>query len=219
MQFYQNSLFIGDSQIRNLGNYFRKLRKKDTEFFPEVKCYGEYSLQMRMLARKDPLSNSVQLTYKGRDATLTSIAIAEKPCKIFILIGLNDRIYEHTDRADSYIDKIMELRDIYFADTEIYFLALTPVTNKMKPKVRDAINAYNAWLEGKCAAVGAVYMDVTAGLKDEEGWLIRKITTDAETHLNGDGFDILIRNLLDYAQAQYEAGTWIPEQQEGGQET
>lgn len=213
MSFYDQSLIIGDSQMRNLGNYMRRKRNKDPEFFPGVKCYGEYSLQMRRLAQKNPDSDpdAIQLTYKGRAATLTGIAKTEKPRNVFILIGLNDRIYLHVDRADGYIDRIAALRDEYFAETRLYFIALTPVTKKWKQSTRDAIAAYNEWLEEKCGQIGAEYMDMNAGLADENGCLRREITTDNESHLNADGFDIFVQNLLDYAQAQYEAGLWNPD--------
>ncbi len=211
MSFYDSSLFVGDSQIKNFGNYLRKLRKKDPECFPTTKCYGAYSLQMRMLARKSPTSgNDVQLSYKGRNATLTSIAKAEKPRNVFIMIGLNDRIFDHVDRADRYIDQIMELRDEYFPETRIWFLSITPVTNKRKAKDRDKINEYNEWLKEKCSRIDADYMDICAGLTDEDGWMPKNITTDADCHFNDKGFDIFIGNLLDFAQAQYEAGLWEP---------
>ena len=48
MSFYDRTLIVGDSQMRNLGNYMRKIRTDDPDFFPGVKCYGEYSLQMRL---------------------------------------------------------------------------------------------------------------------------------------------------------------------------
>ena len=213
MSFYDQSLIVGDSQMRNLGNYMRRKRSKDPEFFPGVKCYGEYSLQMRRLARKDPDSDpdAIQLTYKGRAATLTGIARAENPRNVFILIGLNDRIYLHVDRADGYIDRIVALRDECFAETRLYFIALTPVTAKWKQSTRDAIAAYNEWLKEKCGQIGVEYMDMNAGLVDENGCLRREITTDNESHLNADGFDIFVQNLLDYAQAQYEEGLWNPD--------
>lgn len=212
MKFYDSSLFVGDSQIKNFGNYLRKLRKKDENSFPTTKCYGAYSLQMRMLARKSPLdTNDVQLTYKGRNATLTSIAKAENPRNVFIMIGLNDRIYDHIDRADRYIDQILELRNEYFPETRIWFLSITPVTNKRKAKERDKINQYNDWLKEKCEQIDATYMDIRAGMTDEDGWMPKSITTDADCHFNDKGFDILIANLLDFAQAQYEAGLWKPE--------
>ena len=212
MKFYDSSLFVGDSQIKNLGNYFRKLRKKDPEFFPTTKCYGAYSLQMKRLAQKSPTSNAndVQLTYKGRNATLTSIAKAENPRNVFIMIGLNDRIYDHMDRAERYFDQILELRNEYFPETRIWFLSITPVTNKRKEKERDKINQYNDWLREKCEQSDATYLDIRAGLTDEDGWMPKSITTDADCHFNDKGFDIFIGNLLDIAQAQYEAGLWEP---------
>ena len=213
MSFYDQSLIIGDSQMRNLGNYIRRKRNGDPGFFPGVRCYGEYSLQMRRLAQKDPDPNpdAIQLTYKGRTATLTGIAMAENPRNVFILIGLNDLIFQHIDRADNYIDRIVALRDEYFPETSLFFMSLTPVTAKRTQKQRDEIAAYNAWLEEKCGKIRAEYMDITAGLTDEQGWMPKEITADNDSHLNADGFDIFVRNLLDYAQARYEQGQWVPD--------
>ncbi len=213
MSFYDQSLIIGDSQMRNLGNYMRRKRNGDPGFFPGVRCYGEYSLQMRRLAQKDPDPNpdAIQLTYKGRTATLTGIAMAENPRNVFILIGLNDLIFQHIDRADNYIDRIVALRDEYFPETSLFFMSLTPVTAKRTRKQRDEIAAYNAWLEKKCGKIRAEYMDITAGLTDEQGWMPQEITADNDSHLNADGFDIFVRNLLDYAQVRYEQGLWVPD--------
>lgn len=213
MSFYDRTLIVGDSQMRNLGNYMRKIRTDDPDFFPGVKCYGEYSLQMKMLSWKNTVSDpdAVQLIYKGHVASLTEIAMAEKPEKILILIGLNDLIFEHLDRAGRYVDRIIALRDEYFPETRLFFLSLTPVTAKRTQKQRDEIAAYNIWLEEKCGQVDAEYMDVTAGLTDANGCLPREITTDNDSHLNAEGFGIFVRNMLDYAQARYEEGLWVPD--------
>ena len=213
MQFYENSIFVGDSQIRNMGNHIRKIRQDDPDYFPGVRFFGAYSYQMKKLSWRHITSDpdDAELTYKGNDATLTDIAIKERPCNVFILVGLNDLIFEHLDRAGRYVDRILALRDEFFPETNIYFLSLTPVTDKRTAKIRDEITAYNAWLEGKCAEVNATYIDITAGLTDADGWLPRAITTDADSHLNAEGFAIFMDNLLDYAQAQYESGLWTPQ--------
>ena len=130
---------------------------------------------------------------------------------ILILIGLNDLIFEHLDRAGRYVDRIIALRDEYFPETRLFFLSLTPVTAKRTQKQRDEIAAYNIWLEEKCGQADAEYMDVTAGLTDANGCLPREITTDNDSHLNAEGFGIFVRNMLDYAQARYEEGLWVPD--------
>ncbi len=214
MQFYDRSLIVGDSQVRNLGNYLRRQRGSNPDFFPGLKCYGEYSLQMRMLALEKPLDDgkTVELNYKGRKATLAGIAKAEQPHNIFLMIGLNDRIYANRDRAENYIRRIIALRDAGFPDTDLYFMSILPVTDKWKQKYRDEISTYNEWLCELCEQEEKVYyMDVRAGLADENGCLPKKITTDAESHLNADGFAILVQNLLDFAQIRYEEGFWIPD--------
>ena len=108
------------------------------------------------------------------------------------------------------------LRDEEFPETDLYFLSMTPVTSKWRESRRDAIVAYNEWLKETCEQTDRVfYMDIRAGLTDEEGCLPKKLTTDAESHLNADGFDILVRNLLDYAQARYEEDAWKPAEPSG----
>ena len=61
-------------------------------------------------------------------------------------------------------------------------------------------------------------MDLAAGLKDEDGFLPASLSSDGQYHLNKDGNDILARELLDFAQAEYEAGRWIPAEKNGTEE-
>ena len=213
MQYYDNTLFVGDSVMRLFGNYVKDRRTDNPAFFPGIKFYSAYNYQMVNMTRENIAGgDAVELTYKGSRATLREIMQKENRDKVFIMIGLNDRIYAHLDRAERYIDRLTGLRDKYAPGVRIGFFSLTPVTRNVGEKNRDLISAYNTWLEEKCAATGALYIDVASRIRDGEGWLPGSLSRDHEYHLNDEGNALWAEAMLDFAQAQYEAGLWAPEE-------
>ena len=215
MTYYDHTLFVGDSLIRMFRNYVKDMQKKDPGFFPGIKFYSSYSYQLRSASREYVNSSSSEktnLTYKGSDATFSEILKGEKPEKVFLLAGLNDKIHEHLDWAESCVDKIMAIVEKRSPSTQMYFFSLTPVTQSVENKrhIREKFDDYNAWLAEKCQSVGAIYVDIATALKDENGLLPRAISSDGEYHLNEQGNAIWAQALLDYAQAQYDLGLWVP---------
>ena len=136
-----------------------------------------------------------------------------KPEKVFILAGLMDVINVHIDRADRYVDRIMALAREYDPGVQVYFFSMTPVTKKADDRrdMRESIDDYNVWLAQKCAEAGAVYVEIAASLKGEDGLLPGELSHDGLYHLNDAGNARWVRALLDFAQAQYDAGAWTPE--------
>ena len=212
MTYYDRSLFVGDSLIVMFRNYVRETQKSDPDYFAGIKFYGAYNYQLRTAAAEKVGNGTsrVDLKYKGRSATMGQIMEAEQPARVFILAGMNERIHAHLDWAENYIDRIMALRDKYSPDTEICFFSLTPVRAKIGMTRQQKHDAYNVWLEEKCAQAGAVYIDIASGLKDEDGLMTKGISSDGEFHLNDKGNAIWAAELLDFAQSRYEAGLWTP---------
>ncbi len=210
MTYYDHSLFVGDSVVRMFRNYIKDVQKKDPTYFSGIKFFSAYNYQLFTATMERTNSHRVNLTYKGSDATFAEIMNAEKPDRVFILAGLNERIHIHIDRANNYLPKIMALRDKYSPETEISFLSLTPVTQKVGAKRQQGHDEYNIWLEKKCAEIGAAYIDISSRLKDETGFLPKRISNDGEYHLSTSGNAIFAQELLDYAQSQYDAGLWVP---------
>ncbi len=210
--YYDRSIFTGDSVICLFRNYVKEIRNSDAAYFPGVKFYCAYSYQLQTASMEYVSSNSerVHLTYKGSKATLAEIMKKEKPAKVFIHAGLNEYIHKHIDRAENYINKIMALRDKCSPDTQIFFLSLTPVTKKVGNPRQELHDQYNVWLSQKCAEAGAIFIDITTPVKDEDGFLAKNLSRDNEYHLNNKGNAIFAQTLLDFAQAQYEAGLWEP---------
>ena len=76
----------------------------------------------------------------------------------------------------------------------------------------------NETVRQECESLGISYVDLASGLKNENGLLPEKYCADGLVHLNDDGYEIFARELLDYAQAEYENGNWTPAQAETGEE-
>ena len=213
VSFYDESLFIGDSQIRMLRNYIAPLQKENPAFFRDVHFYTAYNYQMGTAAMDQVVSSRVNLTYKGMERTMYYIASRYQPPRLFFLAGMNDRIAFHVDRGMKYVDRIMEHMAKYCPDTKMYFFSLPPITEKFEKKehAREKMDAYNEMLAAKCEEVGAGYVEIASALKGENGFMLPGISSDGETHFNDEGNKIWVQRMLDYAQEQYEAGLWTPE--------
>ena len=212
--YYNDSLFIGDSVIRMLRNYLNPRMKKDPEYFKGVRFFAEYNFRLSTAA-SEKLSTSektVNLVYKGKNRTMYQIAEIFKPPKIILLLGCNDSLHKKMEAGLENVRKIVTLMPEYSEGTQVIFLPLPPVTQKYeKRKHCKAIwEEFNERLKGVCEETGALFIDTTAVLTDEEGFMKKGISSDGEYHLNESGNALVVETLLDFAQEQYEAGVWKP---------
>ncbi len=208
--YYDNSLFVGDSLMVGFRLYVRGEQAKRPAYFAGVKFYAVDSYLLHSASTENVSGAGPELRFNGNNVTLAWLMRREQPRRVFILAGLNDDIHNHTDRADRYIDRIMALRDKYAPGAEICFFTLLPVTQRVGPDRQRRQDAYNAWLAGKCAAVGAVCVDIAAGLKGTDGFLPKDFCRDGKFHLSRQGNAVWAQELLDFAQSRYEASLWDP---------
>ena len=79
-----------------------------------------------------------------------------------------------------------------------------------KPLSASDENLLARTLAEKCPEVGAHFIDIATNLKGEDGLMKKGISHDGEYHLNEQGNAIWAQALLDFAQAQYDLGLWVP---------
>ena len=84
-------------------------------------------------------------------------------------------------------------------------------------KCQERFDLVNETVSKECEALGIRYVDLATGLKDESGLLPVKYCADGLCHLNDAGYEIFAQELLDFAQAEYEAGRWAPAEGSGTQ--
>ena len=227
MTYFDDTMFVGDSQLAKFRNYVKKQWKEKEWFFSNVDFRVENSYKFRFIAYKTIPSGELKYAHlhdEGNKVTLYYIVGKVKPARIFILAGINDALttdYKNengVERAMRYVRGGTELIREASPDTKIYFITQMPVTKNYvqgsnhSKAVTERWNAINDAIAAESEELGITLVDLAYGLKDENGLLPAKYCADGLCHLNDAGYEIFAQELLDFAQAEYEAGNWIPAQ-------
>ena len=237
MTYYTDTVFAGDSQVAKFRNFVKVKRKDDPDYFAGVDFRAANSYKFRYVTyKKLEESEGAHLTDGGSKVTLYTIAKKVQPKRLFLLAGLNDAFTtDYTqkrhgkdetgyDRAARYVREMTELIRSVSPDTQIYIISQMPVTKDFvqgSHKGKDAQERFdlvNETVRQECEALGIRYVDLATGLKGENGLLPPAYCSDGLVHLNDEGYEIFARELLDFAQAEYEAGNWVPAAAEAGEE-
>jgi len=231
MTFFDNSMFVGDSQMAKFRNFVKRRWSEDPGFFRNVDFRAENSYKFRFVGYKSiPAAEKhyVHLTDGGEDTTLYEIVKKKHPQKLFVLAGLNDALTtDYTmarqgrdetgyDRGARYVREMTELVREVSPETEIFVISQMPVARGFKQGTndhlacRDRFDLVNETIQAECEKLGIRYVDLASGLKDEEGLMPDEYCDHTSFHLNDAGYEVFARELLDFAQAEYAAGRWTP---------
>lgn len=237
MTYFEDTIFAGDSHVAKFRNFVKIRMKTDPTFFSciDFRTVNNYKFSYaayRYLIEK----NGAHLTDEGVSVPLHIIVKKEQPKRVIMLAGLNDAFTtDYTmamqgvdetgyERAARYVRDMTGLIREVAPDTRIYIVSQMPVskdfmqgTNKAEA-VRDRFDLVNDTVRQECESLGIGYIDLASGLKDEDGFLREEYCEDKRVHLNEAGYEIFARELLDFAQTEYENGNWIPGQNESGEE-
>ena len=231
MTFFDHSMFVGDSQMAKFRNYVKRKWSEDPDFFSNVDFRAENSYLFRFVGytyipRAE--KHLIHLTDGGEDTTLYDLVKKKHPQKIFVLAGLNDALTtDYTmdvqgrdetgyDRAARYVREMTELVREVSPETEIFVISQMPVARGFYQgssdcyACRDRFDLVNTTVQAECEKLGIRYLDLATGLKDEEGLMPEEYCEGGSFHLNDAGYAVFARELLDFAQAEYEAGRWTP---------
>lgn len=237
MTYYSNTIFAGDSLVASFRNYVKTKKKDNPDYFSGIDFRAVNSYLFRYAtSRYIREIHGAHLYDGGLDATLYTIVMNAQPEKLFVLAGLNDTFTtDYTmamqevdetgyDRAARYVREMTGLVREASPDTQIYIVSQMPVTRTFEQginkyeAVRDRFDLVNETVRQECETLGIHYVDLASGLKDGEGLLPDKYCIDEKIHLNDDGYEIFARELLDFAQAEYENGNWDPFRRNTGEE-
>lgn len=132
-----------------------------------------------------------------------------KPSRLFINIGTNDLSWASISIAqliDSY-DRILTEIQRHLPDAEIYVMAYFPVnyeaaSPEMRPclqiRTNVRIGEANKALERLACKHGARYIDINAGLQDEQGRLKAAYTIEG-MHVKEEGYRAIFEDFMRYA--------------------
>lgn len=215
--YYDQAFFVGDSLCEMLRYYVNGVvRREHPDYFRDVKFFTAHGYKLETAALRRPSYTETNLMYKGGAITVCGLAEKLQPEKMFILVGMNDRIGDHIDQGVAWIDTIIAMVQEVSPDTTLHFFSLTPIAAQVEKKAlgrQEKWDAYNAALKEKCADAGVHFIDIATGLKGEDGLLAPALASEDGYHVNNDGNAIWVQTLLDFAQSQYELGLWAPADQ------
>ena len=136
-----------------------------------------------------------------------------EPSYVFLNIGTND-MNEREDGEDWLAHLLRNYRRIFdlckekLPDTKFYIMAFYPInsvipaakpllSNMLKLRTRENLKLANEAIEKLTREYGYEYIDVNAGLTDEEGFLKAEFTVEG-VHMFADAYEIVYQNLLPY---------------------
>lgn len=127
--------------------------------------------------------------FNGLSATQS--IIANKPYRVYIMLGNNDIHYrKKKDVVDGYREILKTIR-AGSPDTDIVVLAVAPVTAATKNRRTgfQQIPAYNQDLKALAEKMGLKFYDCTAFMKDSSGWLKSSYAAGDGIHWKGTVYD------------------------------
>lgn len=127
--------------------------------------------------------------------------LAEKPAKIFLLIGINDlsRNIPNAEIIANYREFVNRIKTAS-PKTKIYLQSVLPVNNtfrKFTEKIEENVKLLNdAMREIARTSEGVTYIDLHSKFLDADGRLDKKYTNDG-LHLLGEGYALWTKILVE----------------------
>lgn len=197
-EYFDNSVFLGDSVTLGLKNYATKKRQSDSYFLGNAQfiAVGSYSVADTLVPVDSP--NSIHSLYKGVTTQPQDIIADMGVTRVFICLGLNDvGIYTQNEYLNNYSFLINRIRKAV-PDIQIAILSVTPLTVEGERKVlyNAKIDEYNNSLAAFAVENGCYFLDVASVLKDDLGYLADELSSDNYCHLEPKAYDAWIEYMM-----------------------
>lgn len=152
----------------------------------------------KVVARKGLGTLSFQTKEAFRGMTGVDKVIAEKPDRLYLMLGMNEISYRSTsDMLNNYQEILDQIRE-ESPKTEIVLLAVSPVTKGTIAKTRGfaKIPGWNKKVKRLAKKNGCRYLDYTKALKGKGGYL--KYNGGDGIHWNASGYRAFVKQIEKY---------------------
>lgn len=183
MEYFRDALFIGDSVTEGFAIY-EPLRNIS-------KIYG-----IRNSTPKTYLDNAAVVDHghgKLKIPAIWDALAAEKPGKIYIMLGTNSIVSNPSDDAFlHFYTQVIERLKTTFPNVPIYVQGITPVSKATSEKnpnyALTRLHALNNKIAQMAFEQGVYYIDTHEALANEEGYLPDDITGYGGMHILPPGY-------------------------------
>ena len=181
---FDDAMFLGDSLTGSLNIYNLRFGG-----LGDALVFHVNGLSCHHIVEEDMLLN-----FKGRDCRVED-AVALSGCgKLFLMLAMNDVGTHPIEQLhDDWAIMLGRIRE-RCPDVRVYVQSGTPLHLDINYFTRENMAAYNRMLREVCGETGCVYVDITPGLADEDGFLKDEYRLD-DLHLNPEGCAVWVENL------------------------
>ncbi|MGI6538281.1 MAG: GDSL-type esterase/lipase family protein [Caldicoprobacterales bacterium] len=203
MSYFDDAVFVGDSNTFTLKKYVDKKRQEDSNYLGKAKILTAvgYSLQFS-LAPLDQ-EDAVHPEYGGRKWHVENFVACYGFKKVFICLGTND-IAKGVDKAvENYAELISRIRE-KSPDAEIYIQSIPPMSRRgQKKKLNNAnIDKFNKKMLEWSAENQCYFLDVASIFKNNSGHLASRYSMDNYVHLSKRAVEPWIDYLRSHTKQQ-----------------
>jgi len=193
MSFFDDALFIGDSNTWRLKNFVNNKRKSDKNYMGKASFLCEIGFGLHhALKPLDKTSISVKCD-KGQEWEIVEYIKQNNYGKIYIMLGTNDIGLHGVDKSvNNYVKLIKKIKAV--TDADIYIQSVPPMGKHKQKKVLNNknIDQFNKKMYEQSKSLNCYYLDVASCLKDSEGNLPSKYSSDQYVHLSNAAFPLWV---------------------------
>lgn len=206
-EYFDGTLFVGDSIMEGIRQYVARARKEET-----VLGNAKFVTTTVGISVADLTGNrdeGIYFSYRGEEMSVSDILRTANPQRVFLLLGLNDLAagYDNAVTVERYIGLINTLKSEF---TDIEFIVITnppkvqsqwlPSYVKNKGFDNELILDFVTRLKELCAENGIETVDIYTPLCNENGALDNDNCRDGYVHLNDSGSKIAVDALYKFAE-------------------
>lgn len=199
-EYYDNSVFIGDSIMLGFRNYSAKAETfvHDIDFL----AAGSYSAGNAM---KPVAGKNVHPMYKGKKYQVWDAVPLIGSERAFILLGMNDVSPLGLEGARDTYKEVIEKIEEKSPGIEIHIISVTyTLKGQGKGKLNNTnIGKYNVLLQEMAKENGWGYIDLCTPISDGEGNLKEEYCSDGFVHLSKSAYAVWEEELIRYAEEQF----------------
>lgn len=188
--FFDDAVFIGDSVTLKLSYYAASSGELGRAQFLTRGSYGV----------NHAVTDSMLLSYQGKDMKVEEAVKATGATKVFIMLGMNDIALYGIDQTVENWKSLISRIQTACPNVKIYVQSMTPIWTG--GEVGDLTNAnmdtYNAALKPAVTAAGCEFIDIAPYMKDASGGLATSYCSDSFVHVTDEGSAAWIKVLKAY---------------------
>lgn len=186
MQFFDNTVFVGDSLTQGLQIYRQGI--------PNAKYCAYKGISPRQI-----YDGSIQTATSGTKEVPMDALVAHQPDNVYILLGTNAMVGMADEPLLAYYNEMLDvMQQRLLPGVSIYVQSITPVLKGVDARFdMDRINALNDQLAKMAHEKGMYFVDLHEALAGDDGWLRTDYGASRDGyHLNPSGYTAWVEYLV-----------------------